>query len=98
MPAPEPRISSGTTPSWAGERFISTLRFSELLKVEAINLLATSVTLGLFRPFAAIRTARVRIEAVSYLGDPASFEVGRFATGGATGAELGDMIGFDIAL
>ena len=81
-----------------GARFTSTLSFGSLLKVEAVNLLATMVTLGLFRPFAAIRSAKVRIEAVTYQGDPASFEVGRFATGGAAGAEIGEMIGFDIAL
>ena len=33
-----------------GARFTSTLSFGTLLKVEAVNLLATMVTLGLFRP------------------------------------------------
>jgi uncharacterized membrane protein YjgN (DUF898 family) len=81
-----------------GARFTSTLSFASLLKVEAVNLLATMLTCGLFRPFAAIRTAKLRIEAVAYQGDPASFQVGSFATGGPAGAEIGEMIGFDIAL
>jgi uncharacterized membrane protein YjgN (DUF898 family) len=82
----------------AGARFYSTLSFGSLLKVEVVNLLATMLTAGLFRPFAAIRTAKLRIEAIAYEGDPASFEVGSFTTGGAAGAEIGEMIGFDIAL
>jgi uncharacterized membrane protein YjgN (DUF898 family) len=82
----------------AGAHFTSNLSFGSLLKVEVVNLLATLVTCGLFRPFAAIRSAKIRIEALSYQGDPASFEVASYATGGPAGAEIGEMIGFDIAL
>jgi uncharacterized membrane protein YjgN (DUF898 family) len=79
-------------------RFLSKLSFHKTLGVELVNILATIFTIGLFRPFAAIRSARIRIEALTFDGDPGEFEAAAYATGGATGAELGEMIGFDIAL
>jgi uncharacterized membrane protein YjgN (DUF898 family) len=79
-------------------RFSSRLAFRKVLGVELVNILLTIITLGLFRPFAAIRSARVRIEALTFDGDPAVFEAAAIQTGGATGVELGEMIGFDIAL
>jgi hypothetical protein len=35
---------------------------------------------------------------MAFHGDPASFEAGAYDTGGPTGAEFGELIGFDIAL
>lgn len=76
----------------------SNLPFKRLFWIEAQNFLLTIVTLGIFRPFAAVRSARLRLEAVRYAGDVGAFGAAAASAGGATGAEFVEMFGFDISL
>jgi uncharacterized membrane protein YjgN (DUF898 family) len=82
----------------AGSSFESTLFFNKLFWVETQNFFLTIVTLGIYRPFAVIRSVRIRLEAVRYAGEVGVFEAASVAAGGATGAEFVDMFGFDISL
>ncbi|MCV2362260.1 DUF898 domain-containing protein [Paucibacter sp. DJ1R-11] len=89
---------------WSGTRseqleFHSTLSFRRLLWLTMVNWLLTALTLSLYRPFAAIRTARLRLEAVSLTvhGDIEAWQVRpqQEATD-ATGEAAGDFFGFDM--
>lgn len=82
-------------------RFESRARARVLLGIHASNLLLIALTFGLFKPFAAVRLARYRIESLTLLpgadigdfqGDPAADHVG------AAGQEAGDLFDIDIAL
>ncbi|HSW05027.1 YjgN family protein [Aquabacterium sp.] len=82
-------------------RFESDLRFRALALLTFKNFLLMCVTLGLYRPFAAIHTARLRLEAVQLhaSGDIASWAspaAGRFDD--ASGDAAGDLLGIDIGL
>jgi uncharacterized membrane protein YjgN (DUF898 family) len=79
----------------------SALRFRDLLKVNALNWLLIVVTLGLYWPFAAIRTARVRLEAVSVRieGDVNTWVAQASAQrAGVLGDAAGDFFGVDMGL
>jgi uncharacterized membrane protein YjgN (DUF898 family) len=82
----------------AGSRFRSELRFKPLFWIDTVNFFLTIFTLGIFRPFAAIRSARVRLEAVGFEGDVSVFEGAEEASSGAMGSEFVDLFGFDISL
>lgn len=76
----------------------SGVRFRDVFKVHVVNFLGTLFTLGLFYPFAAVRYARVHLHGISWRGDPEVFAAHAADTGGATGSEFGDFLGFDIGL
>ena len=82
-------------------RFRSALRFRPLLGLTLKNWILMVLTLGLYWPFAAVATARMRLEAVtvSTRDDPAAlFDAARAAEGEAAGDAAGDLLGFDIGL
>lgn len=79
----------------------SALRFRDLLKINALNWLLIVITLGLYWPFAAIRTARVRLEAVSVRieGDVNTWVAQAPAQrAGVLGDAAGDFFGVDMGL
>ena len=81
--------------------FRSELRLWPLLKVTLVNLLLTVITLGLYRPFAAVATARVRLESVSltvdgHVDDWVNTESAKMDD--ATGDLAGDFFGIDLGL
>ncbi|OYU28263.1 MAG: hypothetical protein CFE41_07175 [Burkholderiales bacterium PBB2] len=89
---------------WSGTRseqleFHSTLSFRRLLWLTMVNWLLTALTLSLYRPFAAIHTARLRLEAVSLTvhGDIEAWQVrAQQEATDATGEAAGDFFGFDM--
>lgn len=82
-------------------RFISKLRFRQLLWLTLRNWLFIMLTLGLYWPFAAVSMARIRLEAISIKTrlDPNTL-VGsaRTTEGDAAGDAAGDFFGLDIGL
>lgn len=92
--------------AWNGTRsealgFRSALKFRSLFALTLKNWLLTALTLGLYRPFAAVATARLRLEAVS-IGcdeDPADWvAVAAAGHADATGDIAGDFFGIDMGL
>lgn len=91
---------------WSGTRsaalqFDSRLRYRALAWLSLKNWLLTVLTLGLYRPFAAVNTARLRLAAIS-IGidgdlDAWSAEPG-LAQRDATGEAAGDFFGIDMGL
>ncbi len=82
-------------------KFRSTLRFSALFGLTLKNWLLTALTLGLYRPFAAVSTARLRLEAVYVQSseDPADWVAAAHAGhADATGDIAGDFFGIDMGL
>lgn len=79
----------------------SALRFRDLMKVNALNWLLIVITLGLFWPFAAIRTARARLQAISVRIEG---EVNTWTSqaparrAGVLGDAAGDFFGVDMGL
>lgn len=81
--------------------FDSRLRCRALAWRTTKNLLLMVCTLGLYRPFAAIHTARLRLEAVELLlqGDVAQWaRSAAAAENDATGDAAADLLGVDIGL
>ncbi len=79
----------------------SALRCRDLMKVNALNWLLIVITLGLFWPFAAIRTARVRLQAMSVRieGDVNTWVAQAPAQrAGVLGDAAGDFFGVDMGL
>ncbi|MFT7722524.1 MAG: DUF898 family protein [Roseateles sp.] len=91
---------------WNGTRsealaFRSRLKFRSLFALTLKNWLLTLLTLGLYRPFAAVATARLRLEAVGI--DCADDPLDWVAAAGAghedaTGDAAGDFFGIDMGL
>ena len=82
-------------------RFTSGLKARALCWLTAKNLLLTVITLGIYRPFAAVHTARLRLEAVRVhaFGDVDQWVAGSAGTAGdASGDAAGDLLGVDIGL
>lgn len=82
-------------------RFRSALRYRSLLGLTFKNWLLTALTLGLYRPFAAVATARLRLQAVHIdcKGDPAEWLAAAHAGhADATGDISGDFFGIDMGL
>jgi uncharacterized membrane protein YjgN (DUF898 family) len=82
-------------------KFLSAVSGTALAALTIKNLLLTLLTLGLYRPFAAVNTARMRLEAVSFdmegrVEDWQSSPSGQ-AVGGS-GEMSGDFFGFDVGL
>ena len=92
--------------AWNGTRsealsFRSTLKFRSLFGLTLKNWLLTALTLGLYRPFAAVSTARLRLEAVQIDSgeDPADWVAAAHAGhADATGEIAGDFFGIDMGL
>jgi len=70
------------------------------LKLQIVNVLLTVLTLGLFRPFAAVRTWRYRVEHL-HIDAPAGFEQATAAAQrrpvAAAGDGVADFIGVDLS-
>lgn len=81
-------------------RFESHARARTLYAITLTNLIAIVCTLGFFAPFAAIRTARYRIESVTLVsaGPLDDFVAGQKQAVSATGEETADIFDVDIAL
>jgi uncharacterized membrane protein YjgN (DUF898 family) len=82
-------------------RFESTLRFRTMLGLGIKNWLLTALTLGLYGPFAAIATAKTRLEAVTVHAPTGLGTVTRsteLASKDATGEAAVDLFGVDIGL
>jgi uncharacterized membrane protein YjgN (DUF898 family) len=82
-------------------QFHSALRLWPLAGLTLKNLLLTLITLGLYWPFAAVASARMRLQAVSVdvQGDLSQWiATSQGQSGGATGDAAGDFFGFDLGL
>jgi uncharacterized membrane protein YjgN (DUF898 family) len=85
----------------ASIRFRSALRFRSLLWLTVKNWLLVICTLGLYWPFAAVATARLRLQAVQAQtreGPETLISQSRADEGDAAGEAGGDLFGFDIGL
>jgi uncharacterized membrane protein YjgN (DUF898 family) len=81
--------------------FASALRFRPLLWLTIKNWLLMVLTLGLYWPFAAVATTRMRLEATRVLSevDPQTLsDRTRAGEGEAAGDAAGDLFGLDIGL
>lgn len=81
-------------------RFASTLSARRLAWVSISNQCLIVLTLGLYRPFAVIRSVRCRLEAVSLLpqGSLDDLVAGARGQQGAVGAEMAEMFDVDVSL
>lgn len=83
-------------------RFRSELRHGRLLKVNALNWLLIALTLGLYWPFAQVRMARARLEAMALQvkGDVDTWMARAEARrqDGVLGDAAGDFFGIDVGL
>jgi uncharacterized membrane protein YjgN (DUF898 family) len=82
-------------------RFSSRLKVRSMLGLMLTNLLLTVITFGLYRPFAAIATAKLRLEAVSLEahGDVDQWTAGAAGrVNDASGDAAGDLFGIDVGL
>jgi uncharacterized membrane protein YjgN (DUF898 family) len=83
-----------------GNAFRSELRAGELFSIYLTNVIGIVLTVGLFIPWARVRTARYRIEKLSLRtrGDLDSFVAQQLEEVGTVGAEFGDVLDIDIGL
>lgn len=82
-------------------RFSSRLMFAPLLRVNTTNWLLIAVTLGLYWPFAKVRSARVRLEAMALEvdGDVNAWVAdAQQRPAGVLGDAAGDFVGIDLGL
>ena len=82
-------------------RFSSRLKARSMIGLMLTNLLLTVITFGLYRPFAAVATAKLRLEAVSLEahGDIEQWTAGAAQrVNDATGDAAGDLFGIDVGL
>ena len=81
-------------------RFRSTLRVRDLTWIYFSNAVAIIFTIGMLAPWAAVRLARYRLDRLSLSGegDLDSITAAAAETVGATGEELGDMLGYDLGI
>lgn len=85
--------------SLAGQRFSSNVAVPSFMITWLGVTLLTVVTLGLYRPFAAVTLARIRIEAMSWQGSADDMiAVLREGNQRAMGSEVADLMDVDIAL
>jgi uncharacterized membrane protein YjgN (DUF898 family) len=92
--------------SWSGTQspkiaFASALRFRDLFRVALVNWLLIIVTLGLYWPFAKVRAARVKLEALSLeVQGPVDQWLSRAqqSNKGVLGDAAGDFFGMDMGL
>ena len=84
----------------ASHGFAADMEVKSYAKLVVVNTLATMVTLGLYRPWAMVRTARYKAEHLQFI---ATGELGGFIAAeeqnlSALGEEVGDMFDFDVGL
>lgn len=81
-------------------RFKSRMKWSRMIWISLSNLVLVSVTLGLYLPFATIRTMRYRIESMTLLpaSDLNEFIAGAEPAGSVTGEGIADLLDFDLSL
>lgn len=93
-------VWSGT--SAPGLQFESSLSWRDLALLTFQSWLLTALTLGLFRPFAAVNLARLRLEMVSLMidGDPIDWVAQHRQSGApdASGDAAADLFGLDVGL
>ncbi|RZT41281.1 YjgN family protein [Cupriavidus agavae] len=84
----------------APHRFRSSVGVGRLFGIVLTNLILTALTLGLFYPFARVRTARYRVESMTMLaaGPLDAFVAGEQQQVGALGDAAVDWYDIDIAL
>ena len=88
------------TSSIAHNQFRADMKIVPYLMLVLTNSLATALTLGLFSPWAIIRTLRYRLGHLTLLADedPEVFVAGEEEQVSALGEEVGDFFDFDIGL
>jgi uncharacterized membrane protein YjgN (DUF898 family) len=81
-------------------RFKSEMRARRMIFITVTNMLAIVVTLGLFIPFAQIRTMKYRIESMTLVpgGSLDEFVADEQAQASATGEGAADLLDFDLSL
>jgi uncharacterized membrane protein YjgN (DUF898 family) len=86
--------------SFPGVRIVSALRVGACLRLQVVNVLLTLLTLGLYRPFAVVRTWRYRVAHV-HVDAPDGFEQAVMAARrrpvGAAGDGVADFLGVDLS-
>jgi uncharacterized membrane protein YjgN (DUF898 family) len=86
--------------SFPGVRITCAMRFWPYLRLQVVNVLLTLLTLGLFRPFAAVRTWRYRVEHVT-VDTPDGFEqavlAARRPSATAAADGVADFLGVDLS-
>jgi uncharacterized membrane protein YjgN (DUF898 family) len=80
--------------------FVCTLAARKLFVIHATNLLLIVLTLGLYKPFAAVRLQKYLVESMALLptGDLDGFVAGQTSAVSAAGEETADLFDIDIAL
>lgn len=85
--------------SLAGKRFKSDVPVPKFMLTWLGQTFLTVITLGLYRPFAVVKLARMRIEAMAWTGSADTMiAVLREANQKAVGSEVSDLMDIDIAL
>jgi uncharacterized membrane protein YjgN (DUF898 family) len=81
-------------------RFSSSLRVRDMAWIYISNALAIICTFGLLAPWATVRLTRYRLSKLTLSGNGQLNDIvaAQNETTGATGEELGDMLGFDLGL
>lgn len=86
--------------SFPGVRITCAMRVWPYLRLQVVNVLLTLLTLGLYRPFAAVRTWRYRVEHVT-VDTPDGFEqavlAARRPAAAAAGDGVADFLGVDLS-
>jgi uncharacterized membrane protein YjgN (DUF898 family) len=81
-------------------RFTSQMKWGRMAWIWLSNLVLIAVTLGLFMPFATIRSLRYRIESMTLLpaSDLSEFIAASESSGSAVGEGMTDLLDFDLSL
>lgn len=81
-------------------QFSSNLKWSKMAFIMVTNLIGIVVTLGLFTPFAQIRSIKYRVESMTLItgGSLDHFLADAEANGSATGEGVSDLLDFDLSL
>lgn len=86
--------------SFPGVRITCAMRVWPYMRLQIVNVLLTLLTLGLYRPFAAVRTWRYRVEHVT-VDTPDGFEqavlAARRPAAAAAGDGVADFLGVDLS-
>ncbi len=86
--------------AFPGVQVVSTMSARAFMQLQVANTLLTLLTLGLFRPFAAVRTYRYRLDHITVSGDAdlESMLAARAATSGSANADgVADFLGVDLS-
>lgn len=83
-----------------GHQFKSEMRVGRMIFIALTNILGIVLTLGLFIPFAQVRTMKYRIESMTLIpaGNLESFIADAQAQASATGEGMADLLDFDLSL